>query len=360
MIDGNKEGWQEPANTLNNPIPNNNVTHFICDVNNKNIGLPDGQSLTSDEWQSVFSAWQHWGLIGNDAVNSDTSLDTNKHNLSYFYDNENRYIIQSVLNKNECPVKVKYYDGWTCPNGYVVKCWDTQENKVVYFYIPCNKRTCPACQKRLSWKIYKRIEPLVRQLLSNSGDMRLRMLTLTLRGSDDKFDDVQFFHKCLNRLWWRLKKKKLMKKYNVMGLIGAYEFGSKSLNLHIHCLIYSRFIPQKEISDLWNEITNSRGKIVDVRNLIGLDGVKEVLKYASKLKDLTDEQKNIIEMALRGTRRIVLKGIFYNITKHLEDRNELREILNNKRYIFMDIMSLDSFCFYEGYSIEDIFIFDSG
>jgi len=361
MIDGNKEGWQEPANTLNNPIPNNNVTHFICDVNNKNIGLPDGQSLTSDEWQSVFSAWQHWGLIGNDAVNSDTSLDTIGITLADFYKENSRYKEVSKVSVKDIPFRIRHKRGWDCGRGYVVKCWDTKENKICYFYVPCNKRTCSACQKRLSWHIYQRLKPTIRTILNHSQDnMKLRLMTLTLSNSDDKYENVQFFKQALHRLWWRLQKKGLKKRYNVQAMVGAFEFGSKNLNLHFHSVILSKYIPQKELSDLWSDVTGGRGKIVDIRNITGLKGVKEVLKYASKLDNLSNGQKEIIELALKGSRRIIIKGLFYKLTKGLlKDENEdLKKILQNKRYIFMDIMTLDWFLYEHKLTKDDIFEYE--
>jgi hypothetical protein len=95
------------------------------------------------------------------------------------------------------------------------------------------------------------------------------------------------------------------------GAFAVLEVGSK-WNLHIHVLLYGHYVPQREISEYWEELTGD-SRIVDIRAVKKpRQGVNYLLKYITKPKkfDNPKETAHYLNLLL-GVRRIRAYGIFY-------------------------------------------------
>jgi len=110
------------------------------------------------------------------------------------------------------------------------------------------------------------------------------------------------------KLWHKLLEKK-----GSCALV-CVEIGEKNKSVHLHILYWGYYVPQKKLSDEWKRLTGGKW-YADIRLVKGRGGIREVTKYISKGVSVEGEYIDDlyeIEKALKGLRRVMTYGIFYN------------------------------------------------
>lgn len=147
-------------------------------------------------------------------------------------------------------------------------------------------------------------------------------LTLTLKSvPDDRLKQgldriINAFTKLRHRKFWKAGE-------------GVYsiEFTKNPAgwHIHIHAIIDCIWMEQPDISREWLDATGD-SFIVDIRRVRGVNGDRrkaclELVKYISKLWELEDQDKHLIETALKGRKLI---HSFGGLKVHLPPPGDLR------------------------------------
>jgi hypothetical protein len=133
------------------------------------------------------------------------------------------------------------------------------------------------------------------------------LLTLTLKVSGD--EDLHDLHEKMIHSFRKLRQRDV---WDVKRGIFSVELIHKEDGIwycHGHGLIDSKWVDQKELSGAWFEITGN-SFVVDVRRVFNTkQACLEVLKYVSKLWELTELDKELIEKAFKHSRFINSFGV---------------------------------------------------
>ena len=173
--------------------------------------------------------------------------------------------------------------------------------------ISCGLRTCPKCAKKQSNELFFNIWNVVKRL-RETKIYKLRHITLTYGNKGSLWSDLRESKKAFRKLWHNYLEKK------GAGALVCVEIGDKNRSVHLHVLYFGMFVFWKQLSKEWKKVTGGRWEI-DVRLVKGKKGIREVTKYISK--GIYRENKDLenmfeIEEALKGMRRIMTYGIFYD------------------------------------------------
>ena len=173
----------------------------------------------------------------------------------------------------------------------------------------CECRICDSCAKKYAGRVWHRMADLAKTLQPKDGK-QLMLLTLT-----KKTHPLYWPTSSEARLLFRQARKlinKLYPKRDGCGAFAVMEVGSNH-NLHIHALVYGRFVYQEAISALWLKLTGDSDivHIEAARN--PKQGVSYLLKYVTKPKKDADTKELARYLNLLiGVRRIHTYGVFYN------------------------------------------------
>lgn len=177
--------------------------------------------------------------------------------------------------------------------------------KVNKFPNRCDNKHCPECQPRLAHDREQAVEFWVDRV----GQPKL--VTLTAKNSRDLTrGHVDEFMK-----WFgNLRRRKFAS--NWLGGFWSIEVTKEAhdWHLHLHALVNARWIDQAELSNVWREITNGLGYIVDVRDARKDDYRRKVKKYAvkgSQLAAWTPEEIATFIDAFDGKRCFGVFGSLY-------------------------------------------------
>jgi len=201
----------------------------------------------------------------------------------------------------------------------VLKCGDC--GQTYNALLGCKLRTCPSCAKEYSEKIYREILEVVRRL-KITDTCKLRMITLGYGTKKGMREGAKEASKALGKIWRsylrpRLNPGKRPAQYGEAGAFASIEFGAKNNSVHLHVLYYGPWIDREKLQERWKKLTGSW--YVDVRVCRGAKGIREVIKYISKGVVGNNYKGHMIEKALKGTRRIITYGMFYNRQEKIED-----------------------------------------
>lgn len=216
-----------------------------------------------------------------------------------------------------------------CGKKALYRCEFCGNKKLVAQY--CRSRLCQECSKKAAseqiTKLLKRYDGIKKVFGWN-----LKFITLPVKTNGDFRKAVEKGGKCLTKLWNNYlfegtKGRRKYKKGNevLSGLVAAFEFGPENGNLHIHCIYYGRYIPQKELSREWLKLTDD-SYVVDVR-AVKQDprkGMIETIKYITDFNKVNAEKLVDYFEALKGKRRIRTFGVFYGI--NFKDKNKEKPI----------------------------------
>ena len=146
-----------------------------------------------------------------------------------------------------------------------------------------NHKRCRRCAranaKKESDKLYLISEHLLRH---QQVGYSLKMLTLTIRNSGNVLADVTKIKRCWPKLYRSMFKSRLSAARR------RIEIGPDNKTVHVHILIYCRFVDVKAISAKWQQLTGD-SKIVDIRKVETnsdkklRQACKEVCKYITDL-----------------------------------------------------------------------------
>jgi len=172
----------------------------------------------------------------------------------------------------------------------------------------CETRICESCARKYAARVRKRYRKITSKLYPRKGK-RLMFLTLTKRTntaippmSSDARRILDLSKKLFKTLW---------PKNLGCGALGTLEVGGNN-NLHVHMIVYGHYVPQEEISELWNQLTGDS-------SVVWINAIKKsslainyVLKYITKPPHSNNPKKlaKYLDLII-GLRRIRTWGILY-------------------------------------------------
>ena len=173
----------------------------------------------------------------------------------------------------------------------------------------CESRICDTCTGKFAARVRKRLAQIFRNL-SYKNNMMLIFLTLTKRlqpGTDPTTIDARKVMQDTRKL-----VKKLWPKSGGCGAFAVLETGKKQ-HLHIHLIIYGRYVPQPRISNEWLKLTLDSSVVF----ICSVRGAKKASNYLLKYITKPPEAAVAAKLAkyldlITGLRRIHSFGIFYN------------------------------------------------
>jgi len=207
-------------------------------------------------------------------------------------------------------------------------------NKIVYFNMCCNLRSCPYCARKRMLDRTRKVVKFIKSLDANREKYghRLRFITFGYGTKDgikkgvekslEAFEKIRRNLLETQRVKYVDKWDRKIKRRKTEGCVWSVELGSKNLSVHVHVLYWGKYIPQRVLKKEWKRLT---GKFyVDIRyaknkskKKKGLWGVVlETTKYITKgLRDLDTETAFRIERELFNIRTFGTSGIFYGKIK---------------------------------------------
>ncbi len=193
---------------------------------------------------------------------------------------------------------------------------------------------CQACAVRRAGKLTAGYVPKVEALQTENPALIPAMVTLTFKPRptyEQCYDDLK---KCWGKMLSRARKaasgseRHLPIQWNrVAGSVRSIETkrgrgGDWHVHAHIFVLLH-RYIDQAELSREWGEITDG-STVVDVRKCHNgiVPGLLEVIKYAVKFGDLTDQQLWEVYQHCAGKRSIDASGILRGVNVGALDEDD--------------------------------------
>lgn len=180
--------------------------------------------------------------------------------------------------------------------------------------IRCSDRFCETCGRSRKARIVQRFEELY-HFIPEKKSYSFKFLTLTVPSGPDlktQYDQVlHSFRRLRQRIFWK-------KRVDGGGFVIELTVNSDGLwNVHLHAIIYSAFLPVKQLSLEWSQC--SPGKIVDIRMITSRQVIMYISKYVSKSLVLNQKREEASEV-LRGRRMFQPFGIFQNAVQKTEQK----------------------------------------
>lgn len=210
-----------------------------------------------------------------------------------YQENEKIEFEKSKEKREKCNSKIVTLECKTCGLQYHTE-------------LGCGLRSCPDCAKDRANKCFTEVYNIVKRV-KRKKYWTLKMITFSY-GFEQYTPYTAVISKvtqAFTKIWRNILQQK------GAGAVVSVELGEKNLSIHLHVLYYGGFIPRKTLIKEWTKYTNKW--YVDIRMIRGLKGVREVIKYITKgLRYMSYEKAFEIEKALKGHRRFITYGIFYN------------------------------------------------
>lgn len=184
-------------------------------------------------------------------------------------------------------------------------------SKAVMF--SCHLRICPECARRDAARLVNRYKPHIEQVVRDGPrHWKLRHITVTTKYSLHAKDAKQqlrrarklvntFLDKLLGPNWYK----------SGQGVLVGAEYGPDGHLLHFHILHYGPFQEQKKVSEIWEALTGF--PIVWVTKVNVETGLREIVKYVSKLSEMSAANAARLHEVIKGTRRVWSRGSFFRI-----------------------------------------------
>lgn len=166
----------------------------------------------------------------------------------------------------------------------------------VFVPVRCGDRfRCPDCARIAAARLVESFRPRI--------DAMTHPLFLTLTTLSVPAGGLSRARQGLLLAWGRLRHRKLFEQ--VRGGVWAVETTYSQVHgwhLHLHAIIDSPYLPQAEISRVWEKLTGAR--VVDIREVKDRRrAAKEVLKYVCKPWELDADQMDEVAAAFKGQRK---------------------------------------------------------
>lgn len=191
------------------------------------------------------------------------------------------------------------------------------------FYTPCfcGNRYCSTCGPksfRSLFTLHSRLRPLVEFMWSHRpGDHRTRVLVkldITTRnvGKMPTAEEVRRFNKDI-RKFFRAIEREFGISRGEYGVLWCCEFGSGNTNLHAHGIYAGPYLPQRELSRIWQAIRKDGAFIISIKPAGSFEAaLKHALKYPSKFFNADPARLVELEVAFDRVRRVHALAAFYN------------------------------------------------
>lgn len=220
---------------------------------------------------------------------------------------------------------------WTCSHNAT--------HPAALFMPSCDLRICPDCAAKQTARLAARYIPKAIELSKVGGRYHLRHIVFTtpIELTSDTPDKIHKKIKELSKLPRQAMQivselgDSLGRDYKTLGAIQSAEFGTEGHKLHFHVIQYGSYLPQKELSDAWHEVTGGQANVVFIRAIdkssedATANDVIETLKYSVKFWKKNADTGEIeylppnvmphLLLSLKGLRRIKSWGVFYKLPK---------------------------------------------
>ncbi len=207
-------------------------------------------------------------------------------------------------------------------------CLGCEENFYVRFW--CGNRYCPNCGRRIFTSLFAkclRLRPTVKRLVpvwpvfGHRPDRVVAKIDFTLRntGAMPDAEMVKRFNRSIRRFWRRVERELGIVR-ECYGCVWCDEFGGRgNTNLHAHGCYAGPWLPQKQLSQIWREITRAEfgpegeSFIVSIKIARSFEAaLAHALKYAGKFLSKDPARLAQLEATFHGTRRVHAIAAFYN------------------------------------------------
>ena len=194
--------------------------------------------------------------------------------------------------------------------GFCPRCEESNPDfYTIYKTQSCMLRICPECSKKHSVQLQQKYEPILRHMhglkLHGYG---FRLVTLTRNLPLDKWN-LSAPRELMEQAMQVLEEFVLKQEH--AGVITTLEIGELGGKWHAHALCFSKWIDEEKLSTRWKEITGSDYIVKVKRKWSVSSAIREGLKYITKFTNLRPSQLADLHMALKGTRRVRSRGVFY-------------------------------------------------
>lgn len=203
----------------------------------------------------------------------------------------------------------------------------------------CKKHTlCRTCAARRAVKLVEAYQPKIAKLEGENPALIPAMVTLTLQSGHNVQERVLHF----KAAWKRMGEAK-RKGASVSGRHAAIQWNRVSGSLrsieatyneakgwHVHGHVFAlldAYIDKHQLSEEWHRFTGD-SMITDIRKCHGDSraALHEVIKYACKFSDLTDEMLWEFHQGVNGTRMFDPAGILRGVKEGELDQDDIGDM----------------------------------
>jgi hypothetical protein len=233
-----------------------------------------------------------------------------------------------------------------CGNRFIVLKCENEENHAKVrpgFSFCCESRICTRCSQKHANRVRRQLKEIINKI-PKTGTHKFGHLMLSRK----MYPGEILTPEILRTFFENVRKliNLFYPKNNNCGALATLEIGSDSLNLHAHVLVYGPYIPQRALSDKWEEITGDT-RYVYIKAAYNQQGaVNYLTKYIAKPPSFHDVGHYILYLkAIKKVRRLHRFGILYNFK--VEKREPLRcPICGGKLhfYCIADISEAEDTC----------------
>jgi len=206
--------------------------------------------------------------------------------------------------------------------------------------IRCSDRFCPICSAPRAIRVRSRIEHIIKNVKRSKG-YAFKHLTLTIPNQPE----IKPAARAIVSAFSRVRRSKLWNSFCNGGSYVLECTGSKdNYHVHIHAIIYAKFVPWEQLHALWMRCSSGRG--VYIQRIPERQIVRYLTKYISK-PSVDESLRALVSEGFRGIRLFQPFGSFLRVPgfsghKPFEcpvcgDKNWLP--LDYLRHSWIDVMS---------------------
>lgn len=205
-------------------------------------------------------------------------------------------------------------------SGWVHYCPNDPEHYWEFRPERCWLRICPSCAKAIAQRLRVRYAGRIAQVeRQNVRAWSLKKIELTIKREGELKAQLGLLHRGSKKLFkhfWGDDKR--------AGAFAALEIGPKGGNVHVHMIVYGRYVDQAAISNYWRKLTDNY--IVWVKRVSAEQAISEGIKYCTKFAKSNDANDFVLSnddllalhLALKGKRRVWAWGKFYGLADDIE------------------------------------------
>lgn len=254
------------------------------------------------QWDISLLDWMELQIqiFGNVDAFGDSDIDNEP-------DEEWRGRVSEVLIEHKLFSKAKRYME-CCRYAHLYQCKGDGKHDL-FSPIYCDLRFCPRCAPRQFARLIRKYEPVLKAVSDHKeAGFRIREVTLTSRKTENLTPtQIKKFNQDIKKTL-----KILMRGVQDWGAIWCDEVGFENTNLHAHILLYSPFVPQSRLAEVWKDVSGHEVVYITKSRKHGGKALLYMLKYVSKPPANDPNLIGLLEVAFHGTRRVHALGVFYN------------------------------------------------